>query len=461
MRLKTKILAGLITTILIAIALFILLPRSVTISINSENQTIQTQAWTVAKVLEQGELTIQPEDQITPALSENMLGVKTIQIELARPVIIQTQPSVKTFKLVTPERNLDEIINLAGLSLSPDDKVLVNANQVEGDASLPYTGAYFITLRQAVMLSIQDQNQITSLASSADTVADALTEADIQLAPGDEVIPPISTPLDQPLTITIRRAAPLTIHLKEENISLQSAATTVGEALADAGLSVQALDYSIPTETEPIPPDRSVQLVRVREEINLTQTVIPFTNEYIQSDQVELDKTDVVEKGEFGLEVTRSRIRFEDDQETMRTEEITWIAKQPQTQKVGRGTQVVLRKMDTPQGEIEYWRTVNVYATSYSPCRSGADRCYYGTSSGLPVQQGVIGVTRSWYNLMYGQRVYVPNYGIGTFADVGGGIAGKYWIDLGYSDSDYVAWYSNVTIYFLTPVPENYPWILP
>ena len=96
-----------------------------------------------------------------------------------------------------------------------------------------------------------------------------------------------------------------------------------------------------------------------------------------------------------------------------------------------------------------------------SPCRSGADRCYYGTSSGLPVQQGVVGVTRAWYNLMVGQRIYVPNYGIATIADVGGGVPGQYWIDVGYTDDAYVAWHSNVTIYFLTPVPANIPWILP
>lgn len=461
MRLKTKILAGLIASILIAGALFILLPRSVTISINGEQQIIRTQAWTVAQVLEQGDLTLQPEDQITPALNENMLGVKTIQIELARPVIIQTLPVAQTLKLTTPERNLGSIFALAGLTIAPQDKVLVNAKQVKSGATLPYVGAYFITLKQAVTLTIQDQKQTLSIASSADTVAEALDEANIHLASADEVIPPASTPLDHPISITIRRAVPITVKLKEKTISLQSAATNVGEALVDAGLSLQGLDYSIPAASEPIPKDGTIQLVRVREEVNITQTVLPFSIEYIKSDQVELDKTDIVKKGEFGLEVTRSRIRYEDDQETLRTEETTWIAKQPQTQQIGRGTEVVIRKMDTPQGEIEYWRTVNVYATSYSPCRSGTDRCYYGTSSGLPVQHGVIGVTRSWYNLMVGQRVYVPNYGIGTIADVGGGIAGKYWIDLGYSDSDYVAWYSNVTIYLLTPVPNNIPWILP
>jgi 3D (Asp-Asp-Asp) domain-containing protein len=79
----------------------------------------------------------------------------------------------------------------------------------------------------------------------------------------------------------------------------------------------------------------------------------------------------------------------------------------------------------------------------------------------LTAQHGVIAVTRAWYNLMLGQRLYVPGYGIGVVGDIGGGIPGKYWIDLAYSDDDYVAWHQNVTVYFLTPVPENIAWILP
>ncbi len=261
--------------------------------------------------------------------------------------------------------------------------------------------------------------------------------------------------------MTIRRARPVSIQVKDQTVSVESAGLTVGEVLSDAGISLQGLDYSTPPDGETLTENAPIQVVRVREEVLQTQTPIPFTNEYIQSDQVELDKTEIVEPGEFGLEVTRTRIRYEDEQETSRSEEVTWIAKQPKTQKTGRGTQVMVRTLDTPQGQIEYWRTVNVYATSYSPCRSGTDTCYPGTSSGLPVQQGVVGVTRAWYNLMVGQRIYVPNYGIATIADVGGGIPGKYWIDLGYSDDDYVPWYFNVTIYFLTPVPDNIPWILP
>jgi 3D (Asp-Asp-Asp) domain-containing protein len=117
--------------------------------------------------------------------------------------------------------------------------------------------------------------------------------------------------------------------------------------------------------------------------------------------------------------------------------------------------------MQTEVGTITYYRAVTVRATSYSPCRSAADRCYYSTASGKPVQRGVIAVTRAWYNLFQGDRVYVPGYGIATIEDIGAGIPGQYWIDLGFSDSDWELWSKSVTLYFLAPAPANVPGVLP
>jgi len=45
--------------------------------------------------------------------------------------------------------------------------------------------------------------------------------------------------------------------------------------------------------------------------------------------------------------------------------------------------------------------------------------------------------------------------------DIGGGIAGEYWIDLGYSDSDWVNWSKTVTVYFLSPAPAGFSGSLP
>jgi 3D (Asp-Asp-Asp) domain-containing protein len=59
------------------------------------------------------------------------------------------------------------------------------------------------------------------------------------------------------------------------------------------------------------------------------------------------------------------------------------------------------------------------------------------------------------------QPVYVPGYGRGIIADTGGGIPGRYWIDLGYDDENYESWHFWTTLYFLTPVPGYIPVVLP
>jgi 3D (Asp-Asp-Asp) domain-containing protein len=122
---------------------------------------------------------------------------------------------------------------------------------------------------------------------------------------------------------------------------------------------------------------------------------------------------------------------------------------------LGYGTKVEIKTAVVDGVTIEYWRAVQMYVTSYSPCRSGGDRCYDGTSSGAKVQKGVAGMRYSWYLVMSGQQLFIPGYGYATVADVCGGCVGMPWIDVAYSDSDYVPWSSWVTVYFLTPVPSN------
>jgi resuscitation-promoting factor RpfB len=120
-----------------------------------------------------------------------------------------------------------------------------------------------------------------------------------------------------------------------------------------------------------------------------------------------------------------------------------------------------MRTVDTPDGPLEYWRAVRMYATSYSPCRIFRDRCDSRTALGAELQKGVVAMTNAWCRYTCGDRVYVPGYGIGTVLDTGGGIPGRYWIDLGYSDDDYVSWHHWVTVYFLAPLPANYQVVLP
>jgi len=301
-----------------------------------------------------------------------------------------------------------------------------------------------------------------NLRSSAVTIAGALEDNNIQLRGSDRLDPSPATLITAPTGVTFLQARPITIQLADREVTIFSAAETVGLALAEGGYALQGLDTSEPAEDAPVPPDGKIRLVRVQEEIIDQQTAIPYGSSVQADPNTDLDQKSVVVAGEPGLKIARVRVRYEDGQEVSRVSETEWVARQPKDQVLGYGTKVNVRTLDTPNGPIQYYRAITMYATSYSPCNLGVPgRCSNITASGAQVNRGIAAFTLPWYRLFKGTQVYVPGYGTATIADVGGGVPGKYWIDLAYLDADYVEWHQDVTVYFLTPVPENIPWPLP
>jgi len=257
------------------------------------------------------------------------------------------------------------------------------------------------------------------------------------------------------MKITLLPAQQITVNVDGIAMQIQSSAKTVGEALAEAGMPLQGLDYSLPAEKEPLPSDGQIRIVRVSESMQLAQRPIPFDSDIQASADVPLDQTQIIQPGETGLSVQRIRIRYEDGKEIARLTENETTVRPPSTRILGYGTKVEIKKAVVDGREIEYWRAVQMYATSYSPCRSGGDRCYPGTASGKSLKKGMVGMRYDWYVAMGGQQLYIPGYGYATIEDICGGCKGKAWIDLGYSDSDWQQWNSWVTVYFLTPVPPS------
>jgi 3D (Asp-Asp-Asp) domain-containing protein len=310
------------------------------------------------------------------------------------------------------------------------------------------------------VLSVQTADGARAVHSTAFTVGAALAEAGLTPTVADRIEPAAGSPLNGPATIRLDAARQVSIEAGGGSVVIWTAADTVAEALAAARMPLVGLDYSQPAEHEGLPADGRIRIVHVSESVVFSQKPIAFESEFVASAQVELDQQQVLQPGQPGLTVSRARVRYEDGQEVARQTESEVIVRPPQKRVVGYGTQVVTRTAVVDGVTIEYWRAVQMFATSYSPCRSAADRCYPGTSSGKPVTQGVVAVVYRWYLSMQGQPVYIPGYGRATIEDVGGGIPGRYWIDLGYSDADYQEWGDWVTVYFLTPVPQSIVYVL-
>jgi len=456
--------------ILIAVALAIIgvsaallaIPRSITVSINGQSQFLRTRALTVEGMLHQMGIVVSSEDQLEPPLSTWLKPGLTIRLDQAQTVTVVVSPSGKRYRLESAQRRPADLLAEAALTLAEHDQLTLNGLSIHPNDELPFKGQLLLELHQAVPVNIQDNGLRQTVYSSAATLGQALWNAGIILSAADRSSLPLDTPLSAPMNVEITRAAPVTIQFSEKVITVPSVAESVAGVLSEAGISLHGLDYSLPADEEPLPGDRVIRVVRVLEEVILSQTPIPFKNVYQPDENTELDRRSVVKPGEFGVQVAREKIRYEDGSEVSRSKEDQWVAKAPQDQVIGYGTQPVIKSIDTPYGTLEYWRAVDVYATSYSPCRLGIPNyCNSTTASGLPLRQGIVAVTRAWYSWMAGQRVYIPGYGIAVIADTGGGIPGRYWVDLGYSDDDFVSWHSTVTMYFLTPLPATIPWILP
>jgi uncharacterized protein YabE (DUF348 family) len=311
-----------------------------------------------------------------------------------------------------------------------------------------------------VSLSIGGEDQV--LFSAASTLGEALWENGIMLHEGDELVPPADTALSSHMGVTLEHSQTIRIDVDGGTVEARVVAATVGEALDAAGVALVGQDYALPSITSAVPANGNIEVVRVREQVLIEQNPIAFGSYYQPAPDIEIDQTELLSTGSYGLMASRVRVRFENGIETGRVIEDEWVVREPEPRIVGYGTKIVIRTLNTPEGPIEYWRAVEMFATSYSPCGHGAGPtvCIYITRSGMPVAHGTVALLPEWYEYMAFDQVYVPGYGVGTVGDTGWGIPGRHWIDLAYTDEDYVPWASYVTVYFLTPVPDTIMWIL-
>jgi len=369
-----------------------------------------------------------------------------------------------TYVLTTTGHTSGEIISAARLTLGSHDCVLYLGSLVPLDSALPFAGSYTLTVRRAITLTLVTPDGQKIIQTCAQTVGQALAETGYTLFSTDRLDPPADTPIEESLNVTYHPSQPLVVTVDGTQAQARSAASSVGQALAEAGIPLIGLDSSTPSENDPLPADGKIRVTRVVESVSLTQKSIPFATRTEPSADLELDQQALLQGGEPGLAVTRGRSRSENGVQVSQKTESESTVRPPQDRILGYGTKVVIRETTVDGVNIQYYRVLTLMVTSYSPCRSATPdgSCSYGTSSGLPVQRGTVAMVYPWYLAFGYDQLYIPGYGYASVGDVGAGPPGNhYWVDLAFSDADYQPYYGTVVVYFLAPVPKNLVTILP
>ena len=423
---------------------------AVQVVIDGETQRRRTHARTVEAALLDWGLETSPFDLIVPSVESPLPDV--IMVEHARSVVILADG--ETLHVATAEAHPMNIVQAVNVEVFPGDRMWVDGLLMQDQAAQLDDTPSRIAIQRGHRLQVETQHGTVVLHSAAPTIGEALLEAGYDLHEADFLSPRPDTPLSGPVTVEYQPARRIMIEVDGQQVQSYAVGPTVGEALAQAGVALVGLDYSQPDPGEQLPEDGRISVVRVREEVKLELEPVPFDVEYQAVADLELDQLQVIDNGTYVVIARRVRVRYENGQEMDQEVENAVVIVEPEPRVLGYGTQIVVRTLSTADGVIEYWRAVDVYATAYSPCNLGVPWCGYTTASGAEVQRGVVGVIRSWYNVMQGMPVYVPGYGYGSIEDIGGGIAGRHWIDLGFTDENIVPWHNWTTIYFLTPVPS-------
>jgi resuscitation-promoting factor RpfB len=423
--------------------------KPVSLSINGEMRQLQTAAWSVAELLRSEGYVPGEDDRVSPPPETVLWGNETVVFQQAAWIVVRLDGEVRSWRSL--ESVPAQIFSQAGVSLQPGDLLLSQGNPVDPAAPLAYQPVRMFDVVRPAPLIFQEGEESRVVTSTAG-LEESLWEEGIRRRAGDilEAAPPGDD--GSPAQASLLRGQTVVVLHGDQKIELYTTAETVGEALADNGFALQGMDYSIPEETAPLPKDK-IQIVQVEEEVLVEQEPLAFDTELQPAPDLDLDTQQVIQAGEYGLLARRVRVVYEDGREVERAVEAEWVAQPPKNRVVGYGTRVVMRTVDTPDGTIQYWRALNMWATSYYPAVTSNT-----TASGLPLRKGVAAIDRRY--IPFYTRMYVPGYGEALAADVGGGVRGRM-IDLGYSDDDYVSWHQWVTVYFLWPPPENIVWIIP
>jgi uncharacterized protein YabE (DUF348 family)/3D (Asp-Asp-Asp) domain-containing protein len=392
----------------------------------------------------------------------------SLELERARPVIVKVDGRNLSWR--TRAGTVAELLSELDIEVSAYDGLQYNGVEANlGDALFPgplaaitssriasFSGAYTdsapidLRITRAVPFTITENGHSLEFKSAKPTVAIALREAGIRLGPSDLVYPPPSTSLRAGMEIRVEHANAITLHTGEIVHVLYTHKDLLGDALAEAGLSLGADDRVEPSVAAAVTNGMEARLVRVAGSSFVEREAIGHKTVFQPDDFLRETETRVA-KGQDGTRFREYNIVIEDGVEVERTLEREWYDPEPRDTVIYYAASA-LQATGIAAEPMNVTRIERMYVTWYNAASSGkraSDPAYGITYSGSPLTKGVVAVDPDFIPL--GSRVYVPGYGFGTALDTGGGIVGNM-LDLGFPDGVQVTWATGwVDVFILSP----------
>lgn len=317
-----------------ALGIYLITTYSVRIVIEQSVFQVRTAQRTVGALLDELGVVLAPQDRLSLDREVSLANGMTVQIDKAELVVLEQDGEQRNF--LTHEKQVSAILREAGVLIGEYDHVLVDGVPLVESAKASVPRHVRIVRARPVRMQDGDQPPIT-LFTAAQTVGEVLHEARIGLYVADQVSPPVGAQLEANRTVTIRRSVPFTVVLDGKTLASRSAARTVGEALAEAGVALIGLDYCLPEESAPLLPEMTIQVIRVTEEDEIERSEIDFQQVFQPDVTIPPETQKVIQAGVKGILERRVRVRREDGVEVSRSLPYSVVVREPRPEVIAVG----------------------------------------------------------------------------------------------------------------------------
>ena len=222
--------------------------------VDGREQIVRTNQRAVATILREAGIPIEPEDLIGPSLTSTLAGGQsTIVVQHARPVVIVADGQTHRFR--TQAVSLKTMLTEAGVKLRDHDLAIANNQPIEfaGDADYVFSrepgdlSTLRIVVRRALPVAIDlGDGQPRQIETPASTVGEALSQAGIELYLADRVQPDLIAPIVPNLRIEVQQSRPVRVVVDGRTLRTRTLRSSIGEVLTDLGVTLIGEDYTQP-----------------------------------------------------------------------------------------------------------------------------------------------------------------------------------------------------------------------
>jgi uncharacterized protein YabE (DUF348 family) len=263
-------------------------------------------------------------------------------------------------------------------------------------------------------------NEKKTIWTTADTVDDLLIEQNIALQEFDKINVQKDTAIKSKMNIAIDQAFQITINNGGKKGKVWTTSTTVGDFLAQQGITLNPLDRVKPTLEATVEKDTVVNVVRIEKVTDVVEEPIKFAVVKKKDAKLPKGKEKIVTAGQNGLMTKEYEVVLENGKEVSRKLVKKNYLKDRKDQIVAVGTKVatvqVSRGMETG---VEYYVSSTAYTANCNGC-SG----FTATGINLHQNPGIKVIAVDPRVIPLGTKVYVEGYGYAVAADTGSAVKG-------------------------------------